>query len=333
MNYEFYMNLAINKAWEYQGLTYPNPAVGSVVVNSNGKILSCEAHKASGYSHSELESIKVAYEQVTGVVLNDLTPTQLHNYLIDNHKDIFEGACIYVTLEPCNHFGKTPACSNLIHQLKFAKVVIGSLDDNKIASGGKEYLISKNVEVKTGILKARTDELLYPFKKWQEDRFVFFKLAQNINGNCTINKNISSNESKLLVHKLRSKIDLLVIGGNTVRRDKPALDTRLLKNSTHNPDVLILSNEKKFDTTNIPLFSVPNRKVYIANNLKLLDNYNFIMIEGTKGMLKACKDIVDMNLTFLNTDYSSVGENINIDLEQKLIYSYTNEDNIITWSK
>ncbi len=295
---EFFISLAIKKAWEYQFLTYPNPAVGAVVVK-DGKILSILAHHGAGKPHAEVEALKEAYYKLTNdkTILKLKSSNKIHEFLYKNHNNIFNTSTIYVTLEPCNHYGKTPPCSLLVEKLKLKKVVIATLDLNSEASGGVDRLKKANINVKVGVLEKEAKELLYPFTKWQKDKFIFFKMAQSLNGEIT-GGYISCDESLDFVHELRDKIDLIIIGGNSVRVDRPTLDTRRLKNSTKNPDILIYSRDKNFDKS-IPLFNIPNRKVFIEDNLNEINNYKFIMIEGGYEMLKATKNIIDWHLIFI----------------------------------
>ncbi len=108
------MNLAINEAWKYQGLTYPNPAVGCCVVGEHGEIISIEAHKKSGSPHAEVNALQVAFASLSNTVEILLLKSShdIHNYLIENHNNIFNKCTLYVTLEPCAHVGKTPSCAN-----------------------------------------------------------------------------------------------------------------------------------------------------------------------------------------------------------------------------
>jgi diaminohydroxyphosphoribosylaminopyrimidine deaminase/5-amino-6-(5-phosphoribosylamino)uracil reductase len=329
MTDNFYMQLAINEAWKYQGLTYPNPAVGAVVVNENGKILSVSAHKKAGFLHAEVEAIKeVFYKLQPNSNLKNLTnPNEIYKYLFNNHNDIFKNFTIYVTLEPCNHQGKTPPCSKIIKELGFKKVVIGTLDENLNATGGCELLKQNGIEVKTGCLEEQAKSLITPFNLWQKEKFIFFKFASHLNGSFA-NEIITSKQSRKVVHKLRETIDLLVIGGETVRIDRPTLDCRLV-NAHNAPDVLIYSKQKNFDKT-IPLFSVPNRKVFIENNFDRLSKYNYIMIEGGEGMFKATKNLVDWYLVFMSNKFKS-GKNINFDLELEKKFVLELDDDIIYW--
>jgi diaminohydroxyphosphoribosylaminopyrimidine deaminase/5-amino-6-(5-phosphoribosylamino)uracil reductase len=328
VNDEFYLNLALQEAWKHQGLTYPNPAVGAVVIDENGKILSIASHKKQGKAHAELNAIKDAYTLLT----NDKTiqtlnnPSQIHTYLLKNHNNLFKNCKIYITLEPCNHFGSTPPCSLLLSTLSFEEVIIGSFEENSEAKGGIQRLEDHGIKVKTGILKKECDTLLYPFKKWKENRFVFFKIATNLNGSYDTGI-ISSKASREFVHKLRDKIDLLVIGGNTVRVDRPTLDSRMVGGKA--PDVLIYSKRKDFDKT-IPLFGVKNRKVYISNSLEIIKKYNFIMIEGGDSMLKATQNMIDWYLFFISA-FIKPGKNLDTKAKLRFLWQNKSDTDIMLW--
>ncbi len=105
MRDDFFMRLAIGEAWKYQGLTYPNPAVGAVVVSKEGAILSIAAHRMSGAPHAEVLALKNAYTVLTGdrVIEHCENARDIHHYLHVNAAEIFHGCRIYTTLEPCNH--------------------------------------------------------------------------------------------------------------------------------------------------------------------------------------------------------------------------------------
>ncbi len=318
----FYMQLCLNEAWKYQGLTYPNPAVGALILNRDGKILAIDAHKSSGNSHAELNVILKALN------LDIDNPINAYQHLIKNYTNYFKESTIYITLEPCNHHGKTPPCSNLIKNLGFSRVVVGSKESNKVASGGVESLKNSKVDLKIGVLKDRCDELLIPFKKWQKSKsYIFFKLAISKNGVYT-GGIITSQRSRELVHKLREKIDLLVIGGNSVRVDRPILDTRLVEGKKA-PDILIYSKRDDFDRT-IPLFSVDNRKVFIEDTLDRVKDYRFVMIEGGEEMLKATYPTIDSILIFTSPNFK-IGSNIQLDLKLRSLHIREDGADTIQW--
>ncbi len=326
----FYMNLCLKEAWKYQGLTYPNPAVGSLILDNYGKLIAIDAHREAGNPHAELNVISKTLEILGDKKISNINnPSDKHQYILDNHNNQFKDFTIYVTLEPCNHTGSTPPCSLLIKTLGFKKIVIGVMDPNKKASGGAKLLESHGINVINGVLENKCQQLLEPFKKWQKkEPYIFFKLATTKNGVYT-GGTISSIESRTHVHKLRQKIDLLIIGGNTVRIDRPTLDCRLCGGTP--PDVLIYSKRDDFDKE-IPLFSVKERKVFITNSLDMVKNYRFIMIEGADVLLKETSEIIDNYLIFTAPTFKN-GKTVQLDLNLKNLHQYQNETDTIEWFK
>ncbi|BCD61611.1 diaminohydroxyphosphoribosylaminopyrimidine deaminase / 5-amino-6-(5-phosphoribosylamino)uracil reductase [Nitratiruptor sp. YY08-26] len=325
----FYMQAALDEAWKFQGLTYPNPAVGAVVVK-DGRLLSIAAHQQAGAPHAEVLAIKDAYYALTKdeEILPINESLHLHNYLLKNAGELFRDATMYVTLEPCFHYGKTPPCSLLIKNLGFKRIVIAILDPNKKATGGARYLKESGLEVVVGVKEQEAKDLLEPFIRWSKSRFIFFKFAQTINGNLTAGT-ISNIQSREIVHQLRNKIDLLVIGGNTVRKDRPILDSRLVQGRA--PDVLIYSKKTEFDAK-IPLFKVPKREVFIEDSLERVKEYKFIMVEGGEGMLKATRALVDWYMIFIAPKSL---EKPNYAFNKKLRFLHTQNigDDLLIWSK
>jgi len=309
---------AINEAWKYQFLTYPNPAVGACVVKDN-TILSTQAHKLAGMPHAEVNAIKEAFLKLNyNEHLNSLTSSNdIHKYLIKNHNNIFHDCEIYVTLEPCNHIGRTPSCANLLKELNFKKVYIGTLDTNKNASGGVDTLKNSGIDVEV-LNDKRCDDLLYPFTLWQKDKFLFFKLAIREDGSCD-GGYITTQDSLKLVHEIRTKLDLLIIGGNTVRIDRPTLDSRFAKINKA-CDIMIYSKSNEFDKS-IPLFDIKNRKVKISDNIENIKS-NFTMIEGGFNLLNKVKSKINMLMLFVS--HKKKSKNIfNIEKEGfKIVHSY-----------
>ncbi len=324
------MSLALKEAWKRQGLTYPNPVVGALILDKHGKILSIAATQAAGKEHAELKAIEEALITLGDTHISSLqTASQKHAYILSYHDRQLKDASIYVTLEPCTHHGKTPPCSLLIKNCGFKTLICGSIDPNQEASGGIIQLEKAGVTVITDILKADCDTLMTPFKAWQENRpFVFFKLALSANG-VYDGGTITSLESRTLVHAMRDNIDFLVIGGETVRSDRPTLDSRLVGGKA--PDVLIISRHKEFDRS-IPLFSVAGRKVFIEENFDRIKNYRFIMIEGTQSLMKLSDSLVDWYCIFNSSSYKK-GKTIQIDKNFTPLQCIQNKHNTITWYK
>ncbi len=293
------MTKAIDKAWQYQLLTYPNPAVGALI-RQDDKILSIKAHQRCGQNHAELDVIKDVYIQQypNSILKTILDPVKITNYLLENHNNIFNNLSIYVTLEPCVHIGRTPSCAMLLQTLKFKDIFIGTKDTNQKATGGYEMLKNNKADISIGVCEKQAKELLLPFVLWHKKSFSFFKLAMREDGSID-DGYITSKNSLKIVHRYRSLTDLVVLGGKTVRVDRPTVDTRFLKNKTNNPDILIYSREKEFDKT-IKLFTVKNRTVHISNSLALVDKQNFVMFEGGFNMLKQVQKKIDMIVLFVS---------------------------------
>lgn len=323
----FYMRLAIDEAWKHQLLTYPNPAVGCVIVK-NQRLLAVEAHKEAGMPHAEVNALKTAYlkDNPNSILKTKNSSFDIHQFLLQNHNGFFNDCEIYVTLEPCNHIGKTPSCANLLKELKPKRVIISVRDPNKQATGGLETLKNENIDVTIGILEKDGLNLILPFISWQNKSCIFFKMAQTLNG--SIDGKISSNRALAYVHTLRDKIDLLVIGGNSVRIDKPTLDTRYIQGK--NPDIFIYSKNKVFDN-NIPLFKIPNRKVLISDDLYKLLDYKFIMIEGVYNLLDKLKERIDFFILIISPKIRKGQNALNeIDLDFKIVHeNFIGEDKIV----
>jgi diaminohydroxyphosphoribosylaminopyrimidine deaminase/5-amino-6-(5-phosphoribosylamino)uracil reductase len=298
MNRSAIMQLALDEAWKYQGLTYPNPAVGAVVVDEKGAVLGVGGHQKAGGPHAEVWALKSAYQTLRGDhFIDDLDDAHaIHDFLQTHHNDCFAHCTIFVTLEPCSHFGKTPSCAQLITTLGLRQVIIGSCDTNPEAAGGKALLEAKQIEVIVGESKEQTDALLDPFIQWNAGRFLLFKWAQRLDGTVD-GGTISSEESRRLVHAMRDRADLLVIGGNTVRTDRPTLDARLVNGKA--PDILIISRSREFDRS-IPLFNIEGRKVMIADTMdEVLESYNNVFIEGGPGMFRMVRPYKPAYLCFV----------------------------------
>lgn len=329
---KFFMKLAIDEAWKYQFLTYPNPAVGCVIVKGNSEILAIEAHKCAGEAHAEILALKAA---IIRYFPNDLIKTKntsngIHEYLQNNHNDFFKDCTIYVTLEPCNHIGKTPSCAKLLAHLKPKKVVISQRDLSNKAKGGIQTLEDNKIKCETACLEKEGYNLLLPFLKWSKGNFIMYKMAQTLNG--TIDGGyISSNQSLDYVHLIRDKIDLLLIGGNTVRNDRPRLDARFVLGRA--PDVMIYSKNKIFDNK-IPLFHIKNRKVRITDKLIDLTNYKFIMVEGGYKLLEKLKDKIDYVVLIISPKIKEGLNTENIELNFEIIHeNYIGPDKIIILKK
>ncbi|MBN8200083.1 MULTISPECIES: bifunctional diaminohydroxyphosphoribosylaminopyrimidine deaminase/5-amino-6-(5-phosphoribosylamino)uracil reductase RibD [Bacillaceae] len=208
MNHQEYMKLAISLAAAAKGQTSPNPQVGAVVVK-NGEILGMGAHLKAGTPHAEVHAIAAAGDKA-------------------------KGADIYVTLEPCSHFGRTPPCADLIINSGINRVFIASEDPNPLVSGkGIERMQDAGIEVVTGILREEADALNEPFFHFIKTKtpYVTIKAASSFDGKTAAktgdSKWITSPESRQDVHRLRHEHDAILTGINTIIHDNPLLTARL----------------------------------------------------------------------------------------------------------
>jgi len=203
-----YMELALAEAKKGLGRTSPNPAVGAVIVKE-GRIVGKGYHKKAGTPHAEINAIVDAGAYTTG-------------------------ATLYVTLEPCNHTGRTPPCTEAILRSGIAKVVIGMADPNpQVAGGGAEYLVSQGIEVHSRVLEQQCREINYPFVKYSATGlpWVIMKAGVSLDGKITLHPRkgeaITGPEAGRYVHQIRNQVDAILIGVETAIIDDPSLTTRL----------------------------------------------------------------------------------------------------------
>ncbi len=217
-----YMLKCINLAKKAGSNTYPNPLVGSVIVK-NGKIIGKGYHKEFGKPHAEVDAIKNSSESV-------------------------ENADLYVNLEPCSHYGKTPPCADLIIKKKIKNVYIGMLDPNPVVAGkGVTKLKESGINVVTGILENQCKELNEVFTKLilNKSSFITLKIAATLDGKIAekngFSKWITSEKSRKLVHKFRKFSNGILIGANTLKKDNPFLNVRSNEKVLKEPYKIIIS--------------------------------------------------------------------------------------------
>ncbi len=328
---KFFMQLALNEAWKYQLLAYPNPGVGAVIT-MNGRLLNIAAHERSGASHAEVLALIGTYETISGkkIDFDRQDPFLSHQFLRSLSSDFFKDCTAYVTLEPCNHSGKSPSCATLLIDLKIKSIYIATLDPVPEHSGGAKRLRDNGIDVHIGLLQKEADELIEPFAIWQKRAFVVFKLAQSLNGRIG-GKNISSLASRTHMHGIRSVSSKLLVGGSTVRIDRPLLDSRLIDGRA--PDIFIYSKDERTIDKNIPLFNIENRSVEIGSNLDFFKSPSLVMVEGGGEMLEALKGKIDWLLVYQAPTLSANKLSYSIDLRLKTLHIDKREEDIIIWSK
>jgi diaminohydroxyphosphoribosylaminopyrimidine deaminase/5-amino-6-(5-phosphoribosylamino)uracil reductase len=313
-------------------LTYPNPAVGAVVVQ-DGEILAIEAHQKAGTSHAEVLALLSTYETLskTSLEFDRFDASQGHAFLLTLPQNFFEKCSIYITLEPCSHQGQTPSCASLLSALALNTIVIGTKDPIVGHDGGID-IVGQGVHSPTiivGVLENECIALIEPFTIWQNRAFVLFKLAQTLNGRIG-GGYLSSQASLTHVHQLRERCDTLLIGGNTVRIDRPTLDCRFTKGKA--PNVCIYSEKDDFDK-DIPLFSVEDRDVTITSDLSFLKKPSLVMVEGGEGMLNALKKKIDFLLIYQTPKLSTNNLTYNTTMNLEFLHQRKMDVDLMIWSK
>ncbi|OPG41789.1 bifunctional diaminohydroxyphosphoribosylaminopyrimidine deaminase/5-amino-6-(5-phosphoribosylamino)uracil reductase [Helicobacter pylori] len=309
--YESLLEMCLNKAWEYQTLALENPSVACMVLDKNHEILSLETHKKAKTPHAEVLAAQSALKILRPSLKNDLEkledPKTLSDFLKTRHDNAFTDCVFLITLEPCNSYGKTPACSELLEILKPKRVVIAT-EENEAKKGGLARLQKARIEtIICRNLENKAKDLLLPFRVMeQKGRFNLFKLALRMNGDYHHGK-ITGQKSVIFTHNQRAVCDTLIISGKTIRTDNPLLDSRFCDSFYHNknPNIAILS--KHSISPHSKVFSAPNRLVNIFNNpkdLPLEKGFNFI--EGGWGLFESLRDKIDALL--LHSHASMISE-------------------------
>ena len=243
-NDEKYIKMCFSLAKKGKNNVLPNPMVGSLIVKE-GRIISKGYHKKYGEFHAERNAIL-------------------------NAKEDLEGATIYVNLEPCSHFGKTPPCADLIIEKKIKRVVFSSFDKNPKVDGVKK-LKEKGIEVLGGVLEKEGDELNKVFFKniTKKIPYIALKTATTLDSKiATENYNskwITGDSSRLEVMKLRSLYQAIITGSNTVLYDNPKLTSRI--KGGINP-IRIIMDKKGQIPFNYNVFENDGTRIILIDNTK-----------------------------------------------------------------
>jgi len=205
-----FMRMALALAEKGAGYVSPNPMVGCVIVASDGTVVGKGYHERFGKEHAEINALNKVKDPA---------------YLID--------ATVYVTLEPCAHFGKTPPCATTLAKLPLKRVVVSMIDPNpKVSGKGVEILKAANIKVETGLFVEEARQLNEAFIHYMrfQKPFVVMKIAQTLDGYLAApdgsSQWITSKPSRERVHLMRSKYDAVMVGRNTVMNDNPRLTVR-----------------------------------------------------------------------------------------------------------
>lgn len=202
------MQLALQQARKGEGFVEPNPMVGAVVATADGDVISTGYHRRFGEAHAEVHAIAEAGSKTAE---NDL----------------------YVTLEPCSHFGKTPPCADAVIRAGFRRVIIGCEDPAPhVAGQGIQRLRAAGIEVTVGVCEIEAKRLIAPFEMLMLNKrpWIHAKWAMTLDGRTASrtghSKWISSEASREIVHRLRGRMDAIITGAGTVRGDDPLLTAR-----------------------------------------------------------------------------------------------------------
>ena len=261
MNDELYMKRAICLAKMATGHTSPNPLVGAVVVKNNTIVGEGYHHKA-GEAHAEVLALDAAGDNA-------------------------RGATLYVTLEPCAHYGKTPPCAKRVVESGIARVVIGSTDPNPLVAGkGIQILTDEGIEVTTDVCVDECIQLNEHFFTFIQTHkpFVTIKSAMSLDGKIATftgqSQWITNESSRKDGHVLRATHDAMLVGIGTILADDPLLNCRLTRDElyqavidtndvslentleVHQPDIVILDSQGR-TPTDAKVFTIPNRKVIV----------------------------------------------------------------------
>ncbi|HEY9881088.1 MAG TPA: bifunctional diaminohydroxyphosphoribosylaminopyrimidine deaminase/5-amino-6-(5-phosphoribosylamino)uracil reductase RibD [Leptolyngbyaceae cyanobacterium] len=222
-----WMQRCLALAQQAAGQTAPNPMVGSVVVK-DGQIAGEGFHPGAGQPHAEVFALTAAADQA-------------------------KGSTLYVNLEPCNHYGRTPPCTEAILRAGIAQVIVGMVDpDPRVAGGGIQRLREAGLEVIVGVEEAACQRLNEAFihRVTRQRPLGILKYAMTLDGKIATTTGhsawVTGPEARAAVHRLRATCDAVVVGGNTVRQDNPHLTTH--GHSQHNPLRIVLSR-----TLDLPL--------------------------------------------------------------------------------
>ena len=278
--HELYIRRALDLAAQGKGEVSPNPMVGCVIVY-NDKVIGEGYHQKYGEAHAEVNAINAVED-----------------------KNILPQSTVYVTLEPCSHFGNTPPCTDLLIKSNVRNIVICNTDSNPLVSGnGIKKLEENGINIISGILKNEGEELNKHFFYSMRNKspFIILKWAETADG-FIARKNYSSKWitnwfSRKIVHKWRAENDAIMVGTNTAHYDNPSLNVRDWKG-------------------NNPLRIVVDKNLRLDKNLNLFDKkqstvcYNFLKNE-----------VVDKNLLYKKLSPENIEEQILIDLFERKIQS------------
>lgn len=271
ISHKKHMELALRFAEKGKGLTSPNPLVGCIIVK-RGRIVGRGYHKKAGTEHAEI------------LALNEAGKKAINSTL-------------YVNIEPCSHWGRTPPCTERIVEAKVREVVIGMEDPNPLVDGFKE-LKFRGIKTKIGILEKEAKKLNEVYIKYMKTKrpFVIIKVAMSLDGRIATktgdSKYITSKEARTYVHELRTEADAVMVGLNTVLRDNPELTPRLVKGK--DPMKIVVDSKLKIPK-NCNLMKDPTKLIIATTNMAPKNEIKKLQQKGINVIItKAQKGLVDL---------------------------------------
>lgn len=224
------MRLALRQAVRARGRTSPNPLVGAVLVKE-GQVTATGYHKQAGTPHAEINALAKAGSDS-------------------------RGATLYVTLEPCSHYGRTPPCAEAVWQSGVQRVVVGMTDPNPLVSGqGLRFLQDKGLDVCHGVLADECLAINRPFCQWITSGrpWVIMKAGVSLDGRIAVRSGhsawITNERSRRYVHQLRNQVDAILIGIGTALADDPSLTTRLPGRNQRDSLRVVLDRDLRLPST------------------------------------------------------------------------------------
>jgi diaminohydroxyphosphoribosylaminopyrimidine deaminase / 5-amino-6-(5-phosphoribosylamino)uracil reductase len=262
--HEFFMKMALDLAIKAKGRTSPNPMVGALVVNE-GAVVGTGYHKKAGTRHAEVEAITAA----SGKTSN---------------------ATLYVTLEPCCHYGKTGPCTDLIISSGIRKVVFAMEDPNPLVAGkGKEQLKKAGIEVVSEVLLQDAMRLneVYIKSITSHMPFVVLKSALSLDGKVATSTGqsqwISGKEARTYAHQLRDTYDAVLVGVDTIISDDPQLNVRIPDYQGRNPVRIVLDSTLRIPLTSRVIHSISQAETIIATTAQAdKDKFDKLASKGIK---------------------------------------------------
>jgi len=274
------MSLCLELAKKGKNKTFPNPMVGCVIVSEKKEIIGKGYHKFFGSNHAEVNAINSV-----------------------KNINLLKNSTLYVNLEPCFHFGKTPPCVDLIIQNNIKRIIIGTKDPNKKVNGKSIKRLQEKCFVKTGVLRKKCIDLNREFfvNQIHERPYIILKWSQTKDGfiNNENYKNgiqkISCNESRELSHEWRAKIDSIMIGKNTALFDNPKLTVR--KVTGKNPIRIVFDKNQTLPKT-LNIFNKESKTIIITSKEtpQNRSNLSCIKIEKQDHLIDLVKKIKNKNI-------------------------------------